>query len=234
MRQVERPRGRLRLAPDDHSGTLRWTDGGHRDIRKAPAEGPVCLATPGFRSGGGPTPHTSTMEGAGHYDAGYPDIPGYRQWDPALRREDHTGVAGQGPCHHDHHDTMTAGVRQLRRTQNNDAPNRQDPAAPVGDYCDCGRGLAIGAVSTTHTRMVFHPLGVGIANSHENAEQLRCLDCVADTAADLASGKTRAEMQIAVAERRAELQALAARSQISVAVPPRQTSPVKGDRIGST
>jgi hypothetical protein len=48
------------------------------------------------------------MKGAGHYDAGYPDKPGYRQWDPALRREDHTGDADQGPCHHDHRDTMTS------------------------------------------------------------------------------------------------------------------------------
>lgn len=49
-----------------------------------------------------------SMEGASHYDAGYPDNPGYRQWDPALRREDHTGDADQGPCHRDHHDSMTA------------------------------------------------------------------------------------------------------------------------------
>ncbi|MFI6055460.1 hypothetical protein ACIBCO_35910 [Streptomyces violascens] len=129
---------------------------------------------------------------------------------------------------------MTASVRQRRRTQGNTVAAPQSPADPFGDYCVCGRGLVIGAVSTTDSRMTFLPLGVGVANWPDWATELRCLDCVADTAADLASGKTRAATQIAAAERRAELEACAARSQISVAVPPRQTSPVKGDRIGST
>lgn len=91
---------------------------------------------------------------------------------------------------------MTAVVRQLRRTATVDAQPAN--AEPV-DYCQCGRGPVIGVfavrVGGVNDRLGFFPLGSLYASLQEVADELCCLDCVTEAVADLASGKTEAEMR---------------------------------------
>lgn len=123
---------------------------------------------------------------------------------------------------------MSAAVRPLRRTQ---APDGALLTADLADYCPCGRGPVIGVVTYTSSRMYFFPAGSRTGEDAEHAPELACLDCVADTAADVASGAVRDRMQAEAVELRTAQAALTRRSQISVADHPRQTSPSKGDRL---
>lgn len=101
---------------------------------------------------------------------------------------------------------MTAVVRSLFRTTTTDVPASQ--AEPL-DYCQCGRGVVIGVVSYTDTRLRFYsledwycrPLG-------EAAVDLRCVDCLADAALDVATGVIRERMQEQSRERAAQFEAI--------------------------
>lgn len=126
---------------------------------------------------------------------------------------------------------MSAIIRQLHPTTPA-AP--QTTNAPLAD-CQCGRGLVIGAFAVraggANDRLAFFPVGSAYADLPDCAADLCCLDCVTDAVAELASGETYAEMQEISRERREEQRSLAARSQISVAAPPRQTPPTEGDQM---
>lgn len=99
---------------------------------------------------------------------------------------------------------MTAVVRSLFRTTAVDAPTS---ATEPLDYCQCGRGAVIGAVGLRvggcNDRLAFFPIGSICADFPEYAEDLRCLDCVTEAVAGLASGKTQAEMDEISRQRRA-------------------------------
>lgn len=149
--------------------------------------------------GAGPT-HNS-YEGA---DDGqeYPGTQPRRQGDPQFRREDHTADV-RGPCPFYPHSRVTAVVRSLFRTTTADAqPTNAEPV----DYCQCGRGPVIGVfglrVGGSNDRLAFFPLGSVYASLPEVAADLCCLDCVTDAVADLASGKTNAELQELARQRR--------------------------------
>lgn len=98
---------------------------------------------------------------------------------------------------------MSAVVRNLFRTATTDAPSSQ--AEPL-DCCQCGRGPVIGVfglrVGGSNDRLAFFPLGSVYASLPEVADELCCLDCVTDAVADLASGKTNAELQEMARQRR--------------------------------
>lgn len=103
--------------------------------------------------------------------------------------------------------------------------------ADAVDYCQCNRGPVIGVVSHTQDRMWFFPLGSRTGDDVEHSPELRCLDCVADTAQRLASGAIAAEYKAASLAHVEALHASQRASQISVAPQPRQTSPSKGDQV---
>ncbi|MEU1134450.1 hypothetical protein ABZ383_32095 [Streptomyces sp. NPDC005900] len=123
---------------------------------------------------------------------------------------------------------MSATVRQPCRTQTAvSSPSATEPL----DYCLCGRGPVVGVVTYTSSRMWFFPLGSRTGDDAERAAELACLDCVADTAADVASGSIRNRMHAEAVKQHAQKTALVRRSQISVADHPRQTSPETGDQM---
>ena len=69
--------------------------------------------------------------------------------------------------------------------------------APGGD-CLCGRGPgpAVGTLTWTSGRMHFRAFHDGPASwHHEHSVDWACLDCVADTAAAIASGQVREDMR---------------------------------------
>jgi hypothetical protein len=86
---------------------------------------------------------------------------------------------------------MTAVVRNLFRTTTVDAPTSN--AEPV-DYCQCGRGPVIGVVYAYDTRLKFMSLEDSHCTHHE-AAYLRCVDCVADAALNVANGVIRERMR---------------------------------------
>jgi hypothetical protein len=101
---------------------------------------------------------------------------------------------------------MTAAVRSLFRTTTADAlPTNAEPV----DYCQCGRGPVIGVVSYTDTRLRFYsledwycrPLG-------EAAADLRCVDCLADAALDVATGVVRERMREQTCKRAERIEAI--------------------------
>ena len=69
-------------------------------------------------------------------------------------------------------------------------------AAVTGDDCLCGRGPAAGTLTHTSGRMHFRAFHDGPESwHHENSADWACLDCVADTAAAIASGQVREDMR---------------------------------------
>lgn len=111
------------------------------------------------------------------------------------------------------------------------------PAAPeprlraVGqavDYCECGRGPVIGRVSYGADQMRFFPVGTLKGDDHEDAADLRCIDCVAETATKVAVGEAKGELRSLAMEVREKQIALLRRSQVSVANPSRQDPPTEG------
>lgn len=71
-----------------------------------------------------------------------------------------------------------------------------------GGPCLCGRGEAVGTLTWTSGRMHFRAFHVGPAGwHHENTVDWACLDCVADTAAAIASGQVREDMRRIAAAR---------------------------------
>ena len=94
---------------------------------------------------------------------------------------------------------MTAGVRSLFRTTAADAPISL--AEPV-DYCQCGRGEVVGLLSYTNSRVLFRTAVEGTPTRDQGAADLRCLDCVADAIAEVASGEVTRRMREAVKSRR--------------------------------
>ena len=68
--------------------------------------------------------------------------------------------------------------------------------ADHGGDCLCGRGPAVGTLTWTSGRMHFRAFHDGPAYwHHENSADWVCLDCVADTAARIASGEVREDMR---------------------------------------
>jgi hypothetical protein len=101
---------------------------------------------------------------------------------------------------------MTAVVRSLFRTTTVDAPPTN--AEPV-DYCQCGRGAVIGVVSYTDTRLRFYSLEDWYCRHlGEAAADLRCIDCLADAAMDVANGVVREQMRKKAQERAAQIEAI--------------------------
>ncbi|MFG2276751.1 hypothetical protein ACGFNY_44210 [Streptomyces chartreusis] len=101
---------------------------------------------------------------------------------------------------------MTAVVRSLFRTTTVDA---QPTSAEPVDYCQCGRGAVIGVVSYTDSRLTFYSLEDWYCRHvGEAAADLRCVDCLADTALDVANGVVREQMREKARERAADIDAL--------------------------
>jgi hypothetical protein len=101
---------------------------------------------------------------------------------------------------------MTAVVRSLFRTTTAEAPKTD--AEPV-DYCQCGRGAVIGVVSYNATRLRFYSLDDWYCRHlGEAAADLRCVDCLADAAVDVANGVVRERMREMGRQRAAEMDAL--------------------------
>lgn len=123
---------------------------------------------------------------------------------------------------------MIALVQQSHQVPLTSAPT---PSETACDVCECGRGRVIGRLTYTDSRMWFSPLGTRNGDSTEHAADLRCVDCVAETAAELANGQILERLRAEGAEVRAERAAAQRRSQISVADQPRQTSPIEGDQM---
>lgn len=77
----------------------------------------------------------------------------------------------------------------------------------LGGDCLCGRGPAIGTCHWTAGRLNFRAFHDGPASYHlENTADWACVDCVADVALDVASGKVREHMRRSVEKRRAALE----------------------------
>jgi len=101
---------------------------------------------------------------------------------------------------------MTAVVRSLFRTTTVDVqPTNAEPV----DYCQCGRGPVIGVVSYTDTRLRFYSLDDWYCRHlGEAAADLRCVDCLADAALDVANGVVREQMREKARERAAQIEAI--------------------------
>lgn len=108
------------------------------------------------------------------------------------------------------HDELAAR-RQARQTTTVDAE-------PLGfeplDYCQCNRGPVIGIVTYTDTRLQFFSLEDWHARTHHDAADLRCVDCLADAAMDIANGVVRERMREAARQRGEEMDALMRRNEM--------------------
>lgn len=70
------------------------------------------------------------------------------------------------------------------------------------DYCECGRGVVVGLLSYTNSRVLFRTAAEGTPTRDQAAADLRCLDCVADAIAEVASGEVARRMREAAQSRR--------------------------------
>jgi hypothetical protein len=100
---------------------------------------------------------------------------------------------------------MTAVVRQLRRITTVDAQPAN--AEPV-DYCQCNRGPVIGIVQYDDQQLWFFSLENWHARTHHDAADLRCVDCLAESAQAVADGVIREQMREVARKRAAEMEAL--------------------------
>lgn len=66
---------------------------------------------------------------------------------------------------------------------------------PASDDCQCGRGPVVGLLTFTSSRVLFRAADEGTPRRDQNAADLRCLDCVADAVAEVASGDVRKRMR---------------------------------------
>lgn len=66
---------------------------------------------------------------------------------------------------------------------------RTAPAPEATDDCECGRGPAVGLLTYTNSRVLFRAVDEGTPARDLSAADLRCLDCVADAVAAVASGE---------------------------------------------
>lgn len=108
------------------------------------------------------------------------------------------------------HDELAAR-RQGRRTTTVDA---QPTGAEPVDYCQCNRGPVIGVVTYTDTRLHFFSLEDRHTRTHHDAAYLRCVDCLADAAMDIASGAVRERMRESARQRGEEMDALMRRNEM--------------------
>lgn len=68
--------------------------------------------------------------------------------------------------------------------------------APDGtDDCECGRGPVVGLLTYTNSRVLFRAAEEGTPARDLSAADLRCLDCVADAVAAVASGEVWERMK---------------------------------------
>lgn len=79
--------------------------------------------------------------------------------------------------------------------------------------------------------MWFFPAGSRNGDATEASPDLRCVDCVAETAERLANGEIAQDFRTEREARQSEMLDALRPSQISVVPQPRQTSPSKGDRL---
>jgi hypothetical protein len=85
------------------------------------------------------------------------------------------------------------------------APDTATPLRAVSedpDYCQCGRGVVIGLLSYTNSRVLFRTADEGTVTRDQAAADLRCLDCVADVIAEVASGEAARRMREIAQSRR--------------------------------
>ena len=102
-----------------------------------------------------------------------------------------------------------------RRARRDAATSEAEPtdAEPL-DYCQCNRGPVVGVVTYTDTRLQFFSLEDRHARSHQDAANLRCIDCLADAAMDIANGVVRARMRESARQRGEEMDALMRRNEM--------------------
>jgi len=67
--------------------------------------------------------------------------------------------------------------------------------SPPLDECQCGRGPVVGLLTHTDSRVLFRAAEEGTPKRDQSAADLRCLDCVADAVAAVASGEARERMR---------------------------------------
>lgn len=65
----------------------------------------------------------------------------------------------------------------------------------ASDDCQCGRGPVVGLLTFTSSRVLFRAADEGTPRRDQSAADLRCLDCVADAVAEVASGDVRERMR---------------------------------------
>lgn len=115
---------------------------------------------------------------------------------------------------------MTAVVRSLFRTTTveNAAPSlpiektsTEESSAPdgLGGDCLCGRGLTIGTCIVSASRLMFRSFHEPPAVYHwSRVTDWACVDCVADSALDVANGVIRDRMREQARKRAEEMDAL--------------------------
>lgn len=108
------------------------------------------------------------------------------------------------------HDELAAR-RRVRQLPTVDA---QPTGAEPLDYCQCNRGPVIGIVTYTDTRLQFFSLEDRHARTHHDAANLRCIDCLADAAMDIANGVVCEQMRESTRQRGAEMDALMRRNEM--------------------
>jgi hypothetical protein len=108
------------------------------------------------------------------------------------------------------HDELAARRRASRPSAADTQPAGVEPL----DYCQCNRGPVIGIVTYTDTRLQFFSLEDWHARTHHDAANLRCIDCLADAAMDVANGVVRERMQEMARKRGAEMNAMMQRNEM--------------------
>ena len=69
------------------------------------------------------------------------------------------------------------------------------PVSEGTDDCECGRGPVVGLLTYTNSRVLFRAVDEGAPARDLSAADLRCLDCVADAVAAVASGEVWERMK---------------------------------------
>lgn len=113
-------------------------------------------------------------------------------------------------------DELSARRRARREGRANQAATVDDQPVhgePL-DYCQCNRGPVIGVVTYNDTRLQFFSLEDRHARTHQDAANLRCVDCLADAAMDIANGVVRERMRESARQRGEEMDALMRRNEM--------------------
>lgn len=141
--------GRLRLAPDDHSGTRRT------QTTERPRS-PRLVTEDRCGAGAGNVPPRTLRRGRQpsrqrrRHGEAYPPTRAVRQWDPRLRREHHTAAVEHGPCHLNPHQPMSGPAEQLSASGVD--PTQHHP----GDRCEFCDDVRFAADPTTCPGWVQH------------------------------------------------------------------------------